>query len=339
MIKGIDAEAPRRKRKSPPLPLFEGNEIIDRSRRRPRNSRSSPRSYTEHAVSFIDRNKDQPFFLYVPHTMVHVPLVVSDKFKDKSGAGLFGDVRDGDRLVGRPNSRRASNATASTTTRSSSSPPTTAPGSTTATTPARPARCAKARARCGKAATASRASCAGRAKSRPARSATNWPSTIDVFPTVAKLIGAEVPTDRMIDGKDIWPLMAGEAGAKSPHEAFYCYYDRELRAVRDRRWKLVFPHEYRSLDGKPGGRDGVPANYKQLKTESGAVRSQERRRRNDGRRGRASRHRRPARARRRKGPRHTGRHADRSQGQRSAAPRQGCEPSDAQCAALPQNMP
>ncbi len=88
-----------------------------------------------------------------------------------------------------------------------------------------------------------------------------------MFPTVAKLIGAEVPTDRVIDGKDIWPLMAGEPDAKSPHEAFYCYYGRELRAVRDRHWKLVFPHEYRSLDGRPGGRDGVPANYKQLKAE------------------------------------------------------------------------
>jgi arylsulfatase A-like enzyme len=92
-------------------------------------------------------------------------------------------------------------------------------------------------------------------------------STIDIFPTVARLIGAEVPTDRKIDGKDIWPLMAGKPGAKSPHDVLYCYYDRQLRAVRDPRWKLVLPHQYRSLDGKPAGRDGVPANYKQLKTE------------------------------------------------------------------------
>ena len=61
--------------------------------------------------------------------------------------------------------------------------------------------------------------------------------------------------------------MIGEEGAKSPHEVFYCYYDRELRGVRDRRWKLVFPHEYRSLDGKPAGRDGNPVAYKQLKTK------------------------------------------------------------------------
>jgi arylsulfatase A-like enzyme len=89
---------------------------------------------------------------------------------------------------------------------------------------------------------------------------------MDLYPTVAQLIGAQVPTDRVIDGKDIWPLMAGEDGAQSPHEAFWCYYGRELRAVRDRRWKLVLPHTFRSLDGQPGGRDGKPATYKQLKT-------------------------------------------------------------------------
>ena len=48
--------------------------------------------YTERAVSFIEKNKDNPFFVYLPHSMVHVPLYVSDKFKGKSGAGLFGDV-------------------------------------------------------------------------------------------------------------------------------------------------------------------------------------------------------------------------------------------------------
>jgi arylsulfatase A-like enzyme len=91
--------------------------------------------------------------------------------------------------------------------------------------------------------------------------------TMDLFPTIAHLIGAEVPTGRVIDGKDIWPLMSGEDGALSPHEAFWCYYGRELRAVRDRQWKLVFPHEYRSLDGNPAGRDGRPKPYKQLKAD------------------------------------------------------------------------
>jgi arylsulfatase A-like enzyme len=91
-------------------------------------------------------------------------------------------------------------------------------------------------------------------------------ATLDLFPTIAHLIGAELPNDRVIDGKDMWPLMAGEPDAMSPHDVFYCYYGGALCAVRDRRWKLVFPHEYRSLNGKAGGRDGKPASYKQLKT-------------------------------------------------------------------------
>ena len=48
--------------------------------------------YTKRSVQFIEKNKDNPFFLYVPHSMVHVPLFVSDKFKGKSKSGLFGDV-------------------------------------------------------------------------------------------------------------------------------------------------------------------------------------------------------------------------------------------------------
>jgi arylsulfatase A-like enzyme len=89
-------------------------------------------------------------------------------------------------------------------------------------------------------------------------------TTLDLFPTIARLIGANVPQDRAIDGMDIWPLLAGEPGALSPHEVFYCYYNRELRAVRDRRWKLFFPHRSNTLQGHPSGRDGVPVPYQQI---------------------------------------------------------------------------
>src|SRR5438045_3997281 len=63
----------------------------------PRRERNPDQSklttqYTERAVAFIEKNKDKPFFLYVPHTMPHVPLAVSDKFKGKSQSGLYGDV-------------------------------------------------------------------------------------------------------------------------------------------------------------------------------------------------------------------------------------------------------
>lgn len=70
-------------------------------------------------------------------------------------------------------------------------------------------------------------------------------STIDVLPTFAKLAGAEVPTDRVIDGKNIWPLLAGKTGAKTPHEAFYYYYLDQLQCVRSGKWKLHLPMEKR----------------------------------------------------------------------------------------------
>jgi arylsulfatase A-like enzyme len=62
--------------------------------------------------------------------------------------------------------------------------------------------------------------------------------TIDLLPTFARLAGAKVPADRVIDGKDIWPLMADAPGAKSPHEAYFYYRGTNLEAVRSGRWKL-----------------------------------------------------------------------------------------------------
>jgi len=64
-------------------------------------------------------------------------------------------------------------------------------------------------------------------------------STIDILPTFMKLAGGEAPTDRIIDGKDILPLMT-EPGAESPHEAFFYYFQNELHAVRSGKWKLRF---------------------------------------------------------------------------------------------------
>ena len=90
-------------------------------------------------------------------------------------------------------------------------------------------------------------------------------STIDVLPTVAKIIGAELPKHK-IDGKNILPLMQGEK-VESPHEVFYQYYGGgELQSIRDRRWKLHFPHQYRTMAGKPGGTGGKPTAYSQAKT-------------------------------------------------------------------------
>ncbi len=79
---------PTSKTNYPPLPLIEGEQTVQLM---PDQTQLTT-WYTERAVGFIERNKDHPFFLYVPHAMPHVPLFVSEKFRGKSKRGLFGDV-------------------------------------------------------------------------------------------------------------------------------------------------------------------------------------------------------------------------------------------------------
>ena len=94
--------------------------------------------------------------------------------------------------------------------------------------------------------------------------------TIDLFPSIAKLIGAKLP-DHKIDGLDVWPLIVGKKGAKNPHDGYAFYYEQNaLQAVTssDGRWKLQLPHTYRTLNGRPGGTNGIPAKYDNRKLET-----------------------------------------------------------------------
>ncbi|MEQ1634998.1 MAG: arylsulfatase, partial [Planctomycetota bacterium] len=85
-------------------------------------------------------------------------------------------------------------------------------------------------------------------------------ATFDLLPTIAARIDAALPP-LPIDGVDLSPWLRGEAGAHAPHEAFYCWYDGQLRGVRSGKWKLALPHRYATLGGKDGGRGGRPAPY------------------------------------------------------------------------------
>jgi arylsulfatase A-like enzyme len=92
----------------------------------------------------------------------------------------------------------------------------------------------------------------------PAGSVCHEPAmTIDILPTIAALVSAELPPERKIDGRNIWPLLTGEPGARNPHEVLYFYWINELHALRSGPWKLHLPHRYTHLvrggaDGKPG---------------------------------------------------------------------------------------
>jgi arylsulfatase A len=255
----LPPDAPSKKAGYPSLPLIEGNRVVD-AEVTSKEQESLTTWYTEHAVDFIRRHAREPFFLYVPHSMVHVPLHVSDKFRGKSNRGLFGDVvMEVDWSVGEILRAIAENGLDENTLVifTADNGPWLSYGDHAGS--AGPLREGKGTEFEGGIREPTLMRWPGRI---PAGSVCNeLASTIDVLPTVAALIGAELPAHK-IDGLDIRALMYGEPGAVSPHTAFYCYYaNGELQAVRDRQWKLHFPHSFATLAGKPGGTGGIPAPY------------------------------------------------------------------------------
>lgn len=242
--------------KFPPLPLIEGEKTIEEN---PDQSKLTT-SYAERAVAFIKKNKDKPFFVYVPHAMPHVPLFVSDKFKGKSKAGLFGDViEELDWSVGQILAALKEHGLDEKTLVifSSDNGPWLSYGNHAGG--AGNLREGKGTSFEGGVRVPFVARWTGKIKA--GRVSAEPAMTIDVLPTLSKLCGAKLPELR-IDGKDIGPLLF-EDGAKSPHDALYFYWDRELQAVRAGKWKLHFPHNYRTLKGSKPGADGKPGNYRQ----------------------------------------------------------------------------
>ncbi len=246
----------------PDLPMFEGNKIVN-PKVTPEDQVHLTTSYTERALKFIDENHEDPFFLYVAHSMPHVPLFVSEKFQDKSEQGLYGDVMmEIDWSVGEILGRLKHHGIDENTLVifTSDNGPWLSYGNHAGS--AKPLREGKGTAWEG----GVRVPCIMRWPGKiPAGTTCNeLAATIDLFPTIAKLIDSELPS-HAIDGKNIWPLMSGEVGAKTPHE-YYCYYwGNELQCIRSGDWKLHFPHNYRSLTGEPGS-DGLPNGYSQGKT-------------------------------------------------------------------------
>ena len=222
--------------------------------------------YTEHAVKFIAQNKSRPFFLYVPHSMPHVPLYVSSKFKGKSAQGLLGDVImeidwSVGQILGALKKHKLDKNTLVIFT--SDNGPWLSYGNHAGS--ALPLREGKGTCWDGGVRVPFIARWPGKI---PKASECKEPAmTIDILPTVAKLAGAGLPTHK-IDGLDIWPLLSGNPKTKNPHEAYYFYFqDNQLQSVMSGQWKLQLPHTYRTLDGQPGGRDGTPVPYQQRKIE------------------------------------------------------------------------
>jgi arylsulfatase A len=216
--------------------------------------------YARRAVAFIEANRERSFFVYLAHTMPHVPLFASERFRGRSRQGLYGDVvEEIDGTVGQVLAAlgRLSLEHDTLLIFASDNGPWLSYGDHAGS--AGPLREGKGTAFEGGVRVPFLARWPGRI---PAGTVVREPAmTIDVLPTIARLVGAPLP-GLPIDGRDVTPLLLGEPGARSPHEALLFYYGAELRALRSGRHKLVLPHRSQTLDGK-AGTAGMPGRYAQ----------------------------------------------------------------------------
>ncbi len=239
------------------LPTFEGEKIVGYNTDQTRFTTD----FTKRAIAFIERSiiQEEPFFLYLAHPMPHVPLFVSEERAGHSGAGLYGDViQEVDWSVGQivATLQRVGVDEQTLVLFASDNGPWLSYGNHAGS--AGPLREGKGTAFEGGVRVPFIARWpgtldAGRTVITPAM-------TIDVFPTLAALLQADLPA-HPIDGRSIWPLMTGES-TTSPQEAYVFYYrQNELHAIRSGKWKLQFPHTYRSMIGQEMGKDGIPGKY------------------------------------------------------------------------------
>ena len=218
------------------------------------------RRLTTRAVDFIHRNGEKPFLLYVPHSMPHVPLGVGPKFRQSSMFGPYADViKEIDWSVGQIVEALKEEGILDETLVifASDNGPWLSYGDHAGTTGG---------LREGKGTTFEggvRVPMIARYPALiPAGSTCSTPCmTIDILPTIVELTGGAAPS-RKIDGRSIMPQLKGEVNALAPHEAlFFWYRDQELQAMRMGKWKMHFPHGYRSLEGRSGGNNGRPGKY------------------------------------------------------------------------------
>lgn len=239
----------------PDLPLISQNDTLGFNTDQNRFTTD----YTEHSVQFIEKNKDRPFFLYLAHSMAHVPLAVSDKFRGKSKQGLYGDVlMEIDWSVGQILStlekyNLLENTLVILTTDNG---PWLNYGNNAGSAGA---------LREGKGTTwdgGNRVPCVvyWKGKTHGGTTCNKLVSNIDIFPTFAEISGAKLPS-RKIDGISFLPLILGDNDAQ-PRKSFVYYYNKnDLEAVTDGDYKLVFPHKGRTYKGHVPGNDGKPGEY------------------------------------------------------------------------------
>ena len=217
-------------RNYPPLPLMRDESVIEQE---PDQSQLTKR-YTEEAISFVENNQSNSFFLYWPHTFPHVPLYASDAFKGKSENGIYGDaVEEIDWSVGElTKALKRLNLEKNTFVIFTSD-----------NGAAQRWGGSNGRLKGYKGSTwegGMRVPCIMKWPATiPAGTVSrDIASTLDILPTLANIVGQKLPDDRIIDGLDLSPMLANPLEVNSPRDTMYYYYQSHLCAVRHENWKL-----------------------------------------------------------------------------------------------------
>lgn len=239
------------------LPTLEGFETVGLNTDQSRFTTD----FTARAIQFIETESaaKRPFFVYVAHPMPHVPLFVSDEGAGRSGAGLFGDViSEIDWSVGQVLQSLEDQGVSDNTIVifTSDNGPWLSYGNHAGS--AGFLREGKGTAFDGGVRVPFIAKWPG---VWPEGSTVTTPAmTIDLLPTLAEILGAQLPS-HPIDGQSISGLLEGTR-SEPVQEAYYFYYNtNELHAMRSGKWKLQFPHSYRTMEGREPGKDGIPGKY------------------------------------------------------------------------------
>ncbi|MDN5288888.1 MAG: Cerebroside-sulfatase [Mucilaginibacter sp.] len=246
------------KSKYPPLPLYDGNKVIKEIKTLDDQSQLTT-MYTERACRFIKENKSKPFFLYLAHSMPHVPIAASVKFKGKSGAGLYGDVMEEiDWSVGEVMRTLEQQGLTKNTLIifTSDNGPWLTFGNHAGNSGG--FREGKGTAWEG----GLRVPCIMRwpGKIQAGTICNNMASTIDLMPTIVDICKTKKPAKK-IDGVDIWSLLTQQPNA-NPRDEFAYYYDtNSLKGIRKGQWKLVLPNISQTYKKTMMGADGWPGKY------------------------------------------------------------------------------
>ena len=218
----------------PATPLLRNEEVIEMEP----DQRYITQRYTEEALNFIETNREQPFFLYLPHSMPHWPQYASANFANKSANKAWGDaVEEIDWSTGKIFAKLKELGLDDDTLVVFTSDN---GGATHHGAVNRPLRGSKGTTWEG----GHRVCCVARWPGKiPSGTETDTLAvTFDLLPTFAKLAGRAYEPDKTIDGRDISSILLGES-KESPHEAFYYYFRGNLNAVRSGNWKYFEKHK------------------------------------------------------------------------------------------------